>query len=318
MGKLLTSLFWGVCPFIFTGFAVGFCLLYAEDDLTYWLIFLPLVGLTTFPFFVAVTYGIRMFIRSKLLHVPAGAELSNPELRHLSAKVGKWGQIAVLTWICIFLIVAFIAINFIRIERKESGWELVKAGQPVTLSEGSRIHTLLNTLDTTLHFLWPIPLIALVSGAIILFRLLLRRKRGKRKREDIFWRIALFGTIACFVIPILLIFALGSLMQTIVRKEVKAFLRNTSSNVAVEINKSPVENKDQIIAELVKVASIPAHHSHSTNRFRINVKDGNEGLIIELGRDSSRKQEYWVYYLGYGHTYVNEIGRITTSLFDEY
>ena len=107
-------------------------------------------------------------------------------------------------------------------------------------------------------------------------------------------------------------------MQRIVRREVKTFLNNVSSNAVVEINKQQIENKVQVIEELIKVAPLTAHHSHSTKRIHINIIDGDEGLVIELGRDSSRDQEYWVFYLGYGETYVNEIGRITTNLFDNF
>ena len=41
-------------------------------------------------------------------------------------------------------------------------------------------------------------------------------------------------------------------------------------------------------------------------------------LVGMLGRDSGYAQEYWVFYPKHRITSNNEIGRVTTPVFDEY
>jgi hypothetical protein len=79
-----------------------------------------------------------------------------------------------------------------------------------------------------------------------------------------------------------------------------------------------VKNPNQVIAGLKKVAPRPGHGTHTTKKIRIEVMSKNQTLMIRLGRDSNRNQEYWVFYPDYRFTSTHEIGRITTDLFDDY
>ena len=52
--------------------------------------------------------------------------------------------------------------------------------------------------------------------------------------------------------------------------------------------------------------------------IRVDIESGKGNLTLELGRDSGYAQEYWVFYPKYRVTLNNEIGRVTTAVFDEY
>lgn len=328
--KTIINLFWKISPFILIACFIVPALMYKTQDPTYWFIFLPAVVLCVFPFSVTLSFLVRMLIITKKIQPnyfkaatyaerkKQGEELlRNPQYAELARKASKWGQISMLIGIVVFLIIAAVAIHFIKIERSEPSWQIVKYPQPQALSEGSLKNELLHTLDIAIRYLFSIPFIALVLGAIIIIRSLVQRRKEKR-RMTIFWKILPFLSAALFVIPILLIFILGGFMQRVVRNEVKSFLRNVSPNVTAKVNGQPARDPNMIIAELSKVAPLAAHHSHTTKRIRVEITDNNNGLVVELRRDSSRDQEYWVFYLGYGNTFVNEIGRINTNIFDDY
>jgi hypothetical protein len=52
--------------------------------------------------------------------------------------------------------------------------------------------------------------------------------------------------------------------------------------------------------------------------IRVDIETDKGTLTLQLGRDSGYAQEYWVFYPKYRITSNNEIGRVTTPLFDEY
>jgi hypothetical protein len=52
--------------------------------------------------------------------------------------------------------------------------------------------------------------------------------------------------------------------------------------------------------------------------IRVDIESEKGNLTLELGRDSGYAQEYWVFYPKYHVTSNNEIGRVTTPVFDDY
>ena len=85
------------------------------------------------------------------------------------------------------------------------------------------------------------------------------------------------------------------------------------------VDDKPVQNPDAIVAALSQVAHYWAHHSHPTKRIHIDLRSADDRLALELGRDSGDQKEYWVFCPACAITGPNnEIGRITTPLFDEY
>jgi hypothetical protein len=126
-------------------------------------------------------------------------------------------------------------------------------------------------------------------------------------------------SIACFVISFVSIFVIGGIKSSSLRNTVKAFLNDVSAEVKVKVNREWFNNPKEIVEVLKKVQPLPAHHSHSTTPIHIEVINDTRSLSIELGRDSQRPQEYWVFYPAlFSFTTKIEIGGIVTDLFDGY
>jgi len=125
-------------------------------------------------------------------------------------------------------------------------------------------------------------------------------------------------SVSVFVISILVAITASSLLTTYARRNTLGFLQKLSGNYIVYINQQPVDDSDRIISALKQIAPYWAHHSHPTKRIRVDIRSDTSGLTLELGRDSDNPQEYWVFYSESGVTSNNEIGRITTPVFDGY
>ena len=121
-----------------------------------------------------------------------------------------------------------------------------------------------------------------------------------------------------FMFPILLSMALISFITSVVRLQVLSFINSLPSQYTVFINGKLIQNAEEVLATLRTVAPITAHHSHPTSRLHIEVRTTSHCLQLELGRDSGISQEYWVFNPSYDVTALNEIGRITTSVFNDY
>lgn len=316
------KLLWRLLPFGMTACVLAIILKveWTNDPTTNsgLLIFVPVVAVICFPFFTVLSHIIQGTIRAKQLHISQSQYTSDGRLKPFNEKAGKWVNITIATWVIGFLSFISIPITLSVIDRSDRGTRVVNEGQPQVLSAGSNTHELLSFLDTTMRCLFLIPIIALVLGAVLLIKSLLGKWWKSDRKVPTGWKIFGYASIVAFVLPIIIIFILSFTMERIVRHEVKTWLENVSDDPIVSINNAVIRKPQTVIDELRKLAPRAAHHSRVTKRIRITIIDNDQGLVIDLGRDSQRPQEYWVFYLGYRHTRVNEIGRITTSLFDDY
>lgn len=98
------------------------------------------------------------------------------------------------------------------------------------------------------------------------------------------------------------------------------FLENTEEAYLVSINGAIAKEKNEVLAMLHSMdnRAFQAHHSHPTKHIKVTIESHGKILELQLGRDSQLPQEYWVFYPKYGHTRVNEIARVTTSILDGY
>ena len=125
-------------------------------------------------------------------------------------------------------------------------------------------------------------------------------------------------SVSFFVVPILVGGAVVDYMTSFVRREALEFLQNLPGQYAVRVNQQHIADAEKVISTLEGIAPYSAHHSHPAKRIRIEIYAGQRDLTLELGRDSAYPQEYWVFCPKYGVTSNNEIGRITTPIFDKY
>ncbi len=121
-----------------------------------------------------------------------------------------------------------------------------------------------------------------------------------------------------FVVPIVIAIAIAEIVAARSRTEALNFLRDLSGNYRVYVNAQLAKNPDAIIAALKTTGSRMDHHSSPTKMIRVDIQSDRGDLSLQLGRDSSYAQEYWVFYPKYRITSNNEIGKVVTVAFDEY
>lgn len=176
----------------------------------------------------------------------------------------------------------------------------------------------LGVLDTIIYPVLLVPFVVFMIAVIYMVRSSKKVRLGqKESTRDNFTRF--FYKFAPWVLgSIAIVLIVCDLIKVSARDKVRSFLDEVTTDVTVSVNGQQVKDPNEIIAGLLKVAPLPAHHTHATKRFRIEVSSNEGILVLELGRDSRRQQEYWVFWPEYRYTSRNEIGRITTNLFDDY
>lgn len=125
-------------------------------------------------------------------------------------------------------------------------------------------------------------------------------------------------SVSFFVVSALTAGAAATIVSTYAKHDAVNFIRSLSGNYVVYVDGREIRDSDKLISALKEMGPYLAHHSHPTKRIRVEIRDDVKDLRLELGRDSERPQEYWVFYPQFGVPSSNEIGRITTSALDEY
>jgi len=147
------------------------------------------------------------------------------------------------------------------------------------------------------------------------------RKNRMDRKTNRFYRFENlpFKSAALFLGSIAIVILFCDLTKLSAREKIKGFLDGVfAEDLRISVNEQLVENPTKVIAELKKIAPLTPHHSHATEKIRIQIMSHNKTLRIELGRDSSSAQEYWVFYPEYRYTSKNDVGRIITDIFDDY
>lgn len=308
---------WNILPFIITAGAVWYLLNCRTTDTNYFYIFISFVIIILLPFSAAVVCMIRAIVLAQILGIALNSKTSEPQLRKLSQKAEKWMAITLFNALGAFLIISLMAIGSVKAERKKAPLQIVKINQPKRMSEGSEVDKDLYVLDIIVRHLWKVSLSA-IGIAIVLILALIILKKIPLEKPGPATKFVMFTAGGMFIVPIIAGFMISGIMEKLVLREVRFFLKNASPAAKAAVRGRPVDNGAEIIKALEKIAPVPMRRSNYTKKFRVEITDGEEGLIVDLGRDASYGNEYWVFYPGYGYTLVNEIGRIRTNLFDEY
>ena len=313
----INELGWRLLPFLLTGLVIFWMIRCNSGDLAFYFFAVPFLTIICFGFSVLMTNAIRIVIKTKYYDLSQEEIDSDIEIEKLRIGITKWGIIAIIAAITMLLSIVIVVISRSIISGNDAGQNLIRGCQPEVLSCGF-LYNLLFVIDIIIVVLGFAPLVAMAIGAIILFVYLIRLNSEKDEPVQFYKRAGIF-TICLFIIPIFLCLLISSIFEGVVRKNIIDTIEIFSSDASVLINGMEVENDTQIIKELAKTTPMLGHHSHSSDdRILIEVKDSKQGVVLVLGRDSSVKNEYWVFYPGYNSTYSNEIGRITTDIFDKY
>ncbi len=129
----------------------------------------------------------------------------------------------------------------------------------------------------------------------------------------IVWKVLLFGAI-----PIILMSLCSHHLEKIALTEVRDFLSHSDSKIQISVNGVIVQDYGRYLPVLQDITRKASHRSHDTGKIEIVIRKGSDNMELFLGRDSQIPTEYWVFYPKYKHTTRNEIGRITTNVFDGY
>jgi hypothetical protein len=174
-----------------------------------------------------------------------------------------------------------------------------------------------NALNNLVYLTGVIAVVALPFLVVNWFRYTTARMKNRTRFVPL---PAKFPTksVGFFVVPIIVSITLGEIVRWRSRAEALAFLSELPGTYIIYVDSQPAREPDKIVAALKTAAREPGHHSHPTKRIRIDIHSEKGNLTLELGRDSDRRQEYWVFYPKYLVTSDSEIGRVTTPIFDEH
>jgi hypothetical protein len=175
----------------------------------------------------------------------------------------------------------------------------------------------MNILNTLFYLVSVIPFIALPFLFVNWARYMKAQAENKSRRVPVPAKVPL-KSVLFFAVPIIVAITIAEFVAARSRMEALTFLSNVSGNYRVYVNAQAAKNPGAIIAALKTTGSRMAHHSSPTRMIRVDIQSDRGDLSLQLGRDSSYAQEYWVFYPKYRITSNNEIGKVVTAAFDEY
>src|SRR5690349_57065 len=90
------------------------------------------------------------------------------------------------------------------------------------------------------------------------------------------WADLPIKTIGAFVVPILIVFVIGTVITSRTRDDLRHFLDAPTESYAVSINGAPARDPKAILLALRTVAPVMGHRSSPTVRIRVDIR-GEQG-----------------------------------------
>jgi hypothetical protein len=173
-------------------------------------------------------------------------------------------------------------------------------------------------LNLLFYFVSIIPFIALPFLLVNWIRYMKARGENRSRFVPVPAKFPI-KSVLFFAVPIAIAISIAEIMTSRSRSETLDFLRDLPGNSKVYVNSQPARDPNAIVSVLKTTSPwFLGHHSSPTKMIRVDIESEKGHLTLELGRDSGYAQEYWVFYPKYGVTSNNEIGKVTTPVFDEY
>jgi len=122
--------------------------------------------------------------------------------------------------------------------------------------------------------------------------------------------------VGIFVVFVVLTLTLSQILVIHGRNAVLATL--ASASPGIRVNADTLANPQALLDALREIQGTAAHHSHATHRITVEIQSAAGSAQLELGRDSSRSDEYWVFLPKYWATSTRELGRIHTAALSAY
>ncbi len=125
-------------------------------------------------------------------------------------------------------------------------------------------------------------------------------------------------SVASFAGSIAIGIAAAQLSKEIAHEDVLRELGAFTSDCGIFVAGRPAADPKRVLELLRSLRWVSAHHSHPGHAISISVVCPSNNLDFILSRDSSNPHEYWVFLPRYRVTSMNEIGRVSTDIFDSY
>jgi hypothetical protein len=125
-------------------------------------------------------------------------------------------------------------------------------------------------------------------------------------------------SVASFAGSIAVAIAAAQFSKEIAHDDVLRELGAVTSDCRVFVAGRPAADPTRVLELLRSLRWVTAHHSSPSHSISIRLVCPSEDLDLTLSRDSSNSHEYWVFLPRYRVTSMNEIGRVSTDIFDSY
>jgi len=101
-------------------------------------------------------------------------------------------------------------------------------------------------------------------------------------------------------------------------RSVVARALSAATTPRVLVNGQEPNDQAAVLAAVRSLESGLGHHSHPLDPIHIEIISSAGSVALEMGRDSERPDEYWVFMPRYWATKTLEIGRLTSTVFSRY
>jgi hypothetical protein len=132
------------------------------------------------------------------------------------------------------------------------------------------------------------------------------------------WEYMPLKSMTLFGGSIILCMLISTVVSAIAQRDALTFLASLTGPHSLTVDGRAMVEEGTIVSDLKAVHYTIGHHSHPTKMLRISIQSEGKALELNLGRDSGRPQEYWVYVASDRFRAGNDIGRIVTSALDGY
>ena len=176
----------------------------------------------------------------------------------------------------------------------------------------------MNILDAVAYLAFAIALIMLpvlaVNWSIYIWKIT-KRHRPEPRTSTV--KIPIKSVLG-FMIPVIVVLCASIFSESIARDDVLRRVNSLPEGCNVSVNGQAVQDPKAIISVLKSLHPVLPHHSEPTRTINVQIWDYSRQITLILARDSGNPQEYWVFYPKHAITARNEVGRITTPIFDRY
>lgn len=165
----------------------------------------------------------------------------------------------------------------------------------------------LRSLDVIIHVvggLWFLVFAPLLVNMLVAMRLM-----GTKSAKWPKWRIVFGLHIASMTLLAILLFTLQSIVNHKAMGEIGAFLDQVDPAMAtIRIDGNEVEQVEEVLHAIQQVRSLTRWRSHITNGRKCEIIHKSDTLVLVIGQNVSRRDQYWVYYPKYRFAGRNSVG----------